>query len=551
MIQYSLLVLFSLTYTFSGQAQNGISPEKLVTAAQQEKTGIPINEKGALFAMVPPKDVQKFKAIGLVRYSEFGAQGNGKADDIDAIAATHAFANQHGLLVKADEGATYYIGGKERTAFIQTDTDFGSATFIIDDTEVQNRNAPIFEVSTGLLPFKPEGIFSLSKKQKKLDLSSIATCLIAATDTLVKHYIRFGPNQDHGSPQTDIFIVDKNGNVDMNTPIIWDFNRITGITAVPLDGKTLKITGGRFTTLANKAESKYTYYARNIAIRRSNVVVDGIEHRITGEGDHGAPYAGFINISNCAYVIVKNSIFTGHKTYRTIGSAGDPVSMGTYDISINRALNISFLNCSQTNDINDNRYWGIMGSNYCKNLLFDSCVFSRFDAHKGVANATIRNSVLGHMGINAIGSGTLTIENTRIYGRSLVNLRSDYGSTWEGEFIIRNCIFVPEAGRPTSAALINGSYSGQHDFGYTCYMPERIIIENLKIDDSNHPADYLGPAIFANINPQMNDNTYQERFPYVKTKEVILNNVITSSGKALRLSNNLFMFREVKLTVLK
>jgi len=551
MIQYSLLVLFSLTYVFSGQVQNGISPEKLVIAAHQEKTGIHLYEKEALFERVSPKDVQKFRANGLVRYSEFGAKGNGKTDDIDAIAAAHAFANQHGLFVKADEGATYYIGGKERTAFIQTDTDFGTATFIIDDTEVQNRNAPIFEVSTSLLPYKPEGIFSLKKKQKKLDLSSTATCLVTATDTLIKHYIRFGPNQDHGAPQTDIFIVDKNGNVDMNTPIIWDFNRITGITAVPLDEKTLKITGGRFTTLANKAESKYTYYARNIAIRRSNVVVDGMEHLITGEGDHGAPYSGFINISNCAYVVVKNSIFTGHKTYRTIGSAGEPVSMGTYDISVNRALNISFLNCSQTNDVNDNRYWGIMGSNYCKNLLFDSCVFSRFDAHKGVANATIRNSVLGHMGINAIGSGTLTIENTRIYGRSLVNLRSDYGSTWEGEFIIRNCIFVPEAGRPTSAALINGSYSGLHDFGYTCYMPERIIIENLKIDDSNHPADYQGPAIFANFNPQMNDNTYQERFPYIKTKEVILNNVITSSGKALRLSNNLFMFREVRLTVLK
>ena len=82
--------------------------------------------------------------MGLVRYSDFGAKGDGKTDDIDAIAATHAFANQHGLLVKADEGATYYIGGKERTAVIRTDTDFGTAAFIIDDTEVQNRNCTCF-----------------------------------------------------------------------------------------------------------------------------------------------------------------------------------------------------------------------------------------------------------------------------------------------------------------------------------------------------------------------------------------------------------------------
>src|SRR5690606_406384 len=144
--------------------------------------------------------------------------------------------------------------------------------------------------------------------------------------------------QNNGSPQTDIFVADQDGNVDMNAPIIWDFDQITEITALPLDETTLTITGGRFSTIANQAESKYTYYSRGIAIRRSNVLVSGLEHRITGEGDHGAPYGGFINISNCANVTVRNTILTGHKTYRTIGSAGVPVSMGTYDISVNRAL---------------------------------------------------------------------------------------------------------------------------------------------------------------------------------------------------------------------
>jgi len=47
----------------------------------------------------------------------------------------------------------------------------------------------------------------------------------------------------------------------------------------------------------------------------------------------------------------------------------------------------------------------------------------------GVANATIRNSTLGHMGINAIGEGLLLIENTKIMANRIVNLRNDYGST--------------------------------------------------------------------------------------------------------------------------
>src|SRR5690606_5936272 len=115
-----------------------------------------------------------------------------------------------------------------------------------------------------------------------------------------------------------------------------------------------------------------------------------------------------------------------------------------------------------TNDIDDRTYWGIIGSNYSKNLLYDNCVFSRFDAHQGAANATIRNSTLGHMGINAIGFGKFTVENSTIRGRTLINLRSDYGSTWEGEFIIRDCKFVPAGGRESSATLIGGSNSGQH-----------------------------------------------------------------------------------------
>lgn len=512
--------------------------KNLPETANQEKT-----------QTLTPEDIAKFKVAGLVRYSNFGAKGDGKTDDMDAIVATHAFANEHGLLVKADEGFTYYIGRKSLSAIIRTNTDFGTASFIIDDTEVENRNTHVFIVNSDHKPFSLEGVSSLKRNQDKINVALPSSCIITVVDSNVKRYIRFGPNQNSGSSQTDIFIVDKNGNIDMNAPIIWDFDQITKITALPIDETKLTIKGGKFTTIANKAESKYTYYARGIAIRRSNVVVDGLEHRVTGEGDNGAPYGGFIDVGDCSYVTVQNTLLTGHKMYKTIGSAGVTVSMGTYDINVNRALNVSFVNCKQTNDINDSRYWGIIGSNYSKNLVYDNCTFSRFDAHMGVANATIRNSTLGHQGINAIGSGTFIVENSTVYSRSFINLRSDYGSTWQGNLIIRDCSFVPANGNSVSASLINGYNSGQHDFGYICYMPEYITIENLHINDSNHPENYQGPAIFANFNSQMTDDSYIEKFPYVKTKEVSLKNVTTASGKKLRVSDNLFMFKDVKINI--
>ncbi len=544
----ALLILFSLSCVWNMQAQNRTLLQKNVMITHQDqKTRVYTNANGELFVNISPKDNVKFKAAGMVDYKSFGAKGDGTTDDMDVIVATHAYANQQALSVKADNGATYYIGGKDRTAVIQTNTDFGRAAFIIDDTEVQNRNASVFTVSSALKPFKLDKISSLKRNQEKIDVSLPGACLITVVNSNVKQYIRFGLNQNNGSSQTDIFLVDKNGKVDMNAPIIWDFNQITTITALPIDERELKITGGIFTTIANKVESKYTYYNRNIAIRRSNVLVEGLQHYVKGEGEQGAPYGGFINIGDCAHVTVKNTILTGHWAYSTIGAAGKLVTMGTYDLSVNRALNISFVNCSQTNDINDSRYWGILASNFCKNLLYDSCILSRFDAHQGVANATIRNSTLGHMGINAIGSGTLTIENSTVRGRSFVNLRPDYGSTWQGELVIRNCVFVPSGGKSISAFLIGGSNSGQHNFGYICYIPEKITIENLRIEDFKHPDNYKGPAIFANMNPEMKNVTYQEKFPYIRNSEIILKNITTASGKSLRISDNLFMFKDVEL----
>ena len=238
---------------------------------------------------------------------------------------------------------------------------------------------------------------------------------------------------------------------------------------------------------------------------------------------------------------------TGHKTYRTIGNAGKPVSMGSYDLSIRRSINISIINCKQTNDINDNTYWGLMASNYSKNITYDNCTFSRFDAHMGVYNATIRNSTLGYMRINAIGSGSLTLEKTIVYGGSLVNFRQDYGSTWEGKLIIKNCVFAPKKSKSNFIALFTGKNSGKHDFGYTCYMPKNIIIENLFIDDSNFNNEKSRLVIFSDFNSEIKSDDYEETFPFIKSEKIILNNVTTYSGKELFISENPFMFKEVKI----
>jgi hypothetical protein len=119
-------------------------------------------------------------------------------------------------------------------------------------------------------------------------------------------------------------------------------------------------------------------------------------------------------------------------------------------------------------------------------------VLSRFDAHQGVCNATIINSELGHMKIQAIGAGTLRIENTTVSGNTLVNLRNDYGSTWHGDVIIKN-VRMKNTGAVT---LINGAWYN-HNFGYTCYLPSNVTVEGVTLDT------WAEVRVFANFNNNM------------------------------------------------
>ena len=80
-------------------------------------------------------------------------------------------------------------------------------------------------------------------------------------------------------------------------------------------------------------------------------------------------------------------------------------------------------------------------------------------------------------------------------------------------------------------------------------MPKGITIDTLRIEDTNHPANYRGPAIFADFNAKFTDASYQEKYPNIKTEQVILKNVTTASGKPIRLSDNPFMFRDVKVII--
>ena len=107
-----------------------------------------------------------------VTYEEFGAVGDGVADDFLPIYNAHAYANEHGLPVKTDDTKHYrihltFVGeGEERKPepiIIKTNVDWGKTKFTIDDSDLNPfdpwfMNMPKLPVFKVVSDYKPEKI---------------------------------------------------------------------------------------------------------------------------------------------------------------------------------------------------------------------------------------------------------------------------------------------------------------------------------------------------------------------------------------------------------
>lgn len=475
-------------------------------------------------------------------YELFGAKGDGVTDDFNAIIKTHNEANKRGLPVRANDKSTYYIGPTIATAIVQTDVDFGKARFIIDDSNVDNsqanRSKDIFSIQSKLKPFSITGITNLKKGQKSLGKTLPYRCLVKVVNDDKRIYIRGYNNPNSGVSLQEYILVERDGAINEKSALTWDYDNITSITAYPIDDSEIVVKGGIFTTIANRAPSEYAYYSRGLDIRRSNVRIENISHYVKEEGIHGAPYRGFFSFNNAAYILACNLIYTGHKMYKN--SAGVP--MGSYDLNAAGCINVMWKDCRQSNDFTDTKYWGVMGSNFCKDLKLDNCVISRFDAHQGVRNVTLTNSTFGHMGIRLVGAGTIRIENCEVRNNNLVILRRDYGSSWDGDIIIKNSTLIP-VNNNSNICIVDGENLGKHNFGNTCYLPSNITVEGLTIKDSCNIKDLY---IWSDFKCDLSSPYLKS---YMKGGNIIVTDIISEKGKVLNVSPNSDMFKNYHIVV--
>ena len=169
-------------------------------------------------------------------YEMFGAKGDGKTDDRAAIIATHKAANEKGAPVRAKDGATYYVKSDEGTAVVKTDVDFGTAKFVIDDTEVKRYHSNLFAVKPSKGEFSVKGVKSLKRGDRNIGTTLPAKCLVHVWYDGVKRYIRYGANQNNGTAQQEVLVVHPDGTIDDTTPLLWDYT----------SGKSLAFSPNRY-----------------------------------------------------------------------------------------------------------------------------------------------------------------------------------------------------------------------------------------------------------------------------------------------------------------
>lgn len=276
------------------------------------------------------------------------------------------------------------------------------------------------------------------------------------------------------------------------------------------------------------------------------------------------PYYGFFYIYTTYNFHAYDSQITGHTVYyenkpataSTGGKIPPPVAMGTYDLIVEYSSHVYLENIQQVNSstpdtgIGDGRYWGVMSSNGARNMFFTNCTINRFDAHRGFWNATLKDVTIGHS-FQVVGGGYLIAENvTKVTKSNFMTFRGDYGATFNGDITLKDCtqlgfgtyntargqkdttkgepvnkcvIFDPgydieNSGWQEKQATIEEKSAGAYwlwYFGYTCYMPRNITIDNFKFNCKEM-------SIFDQLPNEIFHKTYIEDDPtFVPTAETV------------------------------
>ena len=180
-------------------------------------------------------------------------------------------------------------------------------------------------------------------------------------------------------------------------------------------------------------------------------------------------------------IVLKNCV--QHNFWVMVNDKGEavPVEEGTYNAQVSMARCNKF--GKDKNGAYPLMHWGIGGTNYCKNMQYLGSTLSRFDAHSGLYNGKVIDSTVNILALT--GMGEFELKGSRLFSldpsstyNTILHLRADYGSVWDGEVTIKDFQAYLYKDAPF---VVMSTYSNWY-FGYDCAFPS-IEMDNVTFYD--------------------------------------------------------------------
>ncbi len=387
-----------------------------------------------------------------IYYSDFGAAGDGITDDYKALYEAHTYANACGQSVYADDGAVYLIKDMIYGSIpVMTDVYLGNAR-IIADNKTEDESGSLISVFSIESSYTPTKYYSATDSSlfEYLDLlcdQPYFSCLFGVSgNNLVKVY-----GYKNGISISDVFIIDENTKIDTSSPVAFNFDSLTKIEVYSLDDENIVFSGGEFGV----------FESRNlISVRRSNVLLEGINYKAEDGADNLIPTVSFSLSYNCE---VDNSDFA---------------------IVASSSINMKFSNIGEKGE---NAPFILLDG--AKNVEISGSVLKALDASPGVFGLKVFNSDIDEA-LKLCGGGVFEASGVKVEDENaFILLPRESGASFRGDIIIKNSELISEGTQ--GAYVIKSEFDfGDSDymtceFGYKLYMPENIYMDNFTFGDAD------------------------------------------------------------------
>ncbi|MBO4354084.1 MAG: hypothetical protein J5860_03980 [Clostridia bacterium] len=138
------------------------------------------------------------------------------------------------------------------------------------------------------------------------------------------------------------------------------------------------------------------------------------------------------------------------------------------------------------------------------------------------------------------------MEDTTVRASNFITLRNDYGSTFDGKIVIKNCVFEPQTQLWSKSELIYAKNDCTHDYGYLCRFPE-IEIDGLLIKDANATTGYQGIYILPVYTEGNAWNTAPEKTKYYTPESISLKGIVSESGLKYKICRTPELYPNLKV----